>query len=408
MAKARKALCEMIVPGASGWERWQAPEGQAGKLVDAAEADVDVAFSKGQLKRALVLPVSHVWVMPAWLKGDAALVKDMALLHLERLGIRVDEPERALQLVEVSVKDEARLMTMLALKDEPSPLKVSSALPDEIMVSAAKLPMEASSITVWRELGRLVIGITSGDKLVYASPLTATRLDERAIGELNNVCLQLGFQRVLGRVEQLVVWLPEGEGDLDLIERTTGLPVSRQAVPAWVMPETWGNALEPLDLHLAKQIQEKRIRQRVGLLSAGLVVAAAAAVIMVMITLALREQTMLREKVAEMSPRAARVLDQQKAWQEAAPAVDPSQGPLQFLLAVQEPASSGDVTLMELEFTPKRVMLRGHTANASTALQFTQEIHQSEMLLAYDWGEASPPELGADESATFELKGVRP
>jgi hypothetical protein len=30
------------------------------------------------------------------------------------------------------------------------------------------------------------------------------------------------------------------------------------------------------------------------------------------------------------------------------------------------------------------------------------------MLLAYDWGEASPPELGADESATFELKGVRP
>jgi hypothetical protein len=63
---------------------------------------------------------------------------------------------------------------------------------------------------------------------------------------------------------------------------------------------------------------------------------------------------------------------------------------------------------MELEFTPKRVMLRGHTANASTALQFTQEIHQSEMLLAYDWGEASPPELGADESATFELKGVRP
>ena len=54
MAKARKALCEMIIPGATGWERWQAPEGQAGKLVDTAEADVDVAFGKGQMKRALV------------------------------------------------------------------------------------------------------------------------------------------------------------------------------------------------------------------------------------------------------------------------------------------------------------------------------------------------------------------
>jgi hypothetical protein len=408
MAKARKALCEMIIPGATGWERWQAPEGQAGKLVDTAEADVDVAFGKGQMKRALVLPVSHVWVMPAWLKGDAELVKDMALLHLERLGIRVDEPERGLQLVEVSVKDDARLMTMLALKDEPSPLQLSSPLPDAILVSAETLPLEASSITVWRELGRLVIGITSGDKLVYASPLTASRFDERAIGELNNVCMQLGFQRVLGRVERLVVWLPEGEGDLAMIEKTTGLPVSREAFPAWVMPETWGSRLEPLDLHLAKRMQETRTRQRVGLLSAGLVVAAAVAVMMVMITLALREQTMLREKVADMSPRAARVLDQKKAWQEASPAVDPSQGPLQFLLAVQEPASSGEVTLMELEFTPKRVMLRGHTAKAPTALQYTQEIHQSEMLMAYDWGEASSPEFGADESATFELKGVRP
>lgn len=408
MAKARKALCEMIIPGATGWERWLAPEGQAGKLVNTAEADVDVAFGKGQMKRALVLPVSHVWVMPAWLKGDAELVKDMALLHLERLGIRVDEPERGLQLVEVSVKDEARLMTMLALKDEPSPLQLSSPLPDAILVSAETLPLEPSSITVWRELGRLVIGITSGDKLVYASPLTASRFDERAIGELNNVCMQLGFQRVLGRVERLVVWLPEGEGDLAMIEKTTGLPVSRESFPAWVMPEIWVSRLEPLDLCLAKRLQETRTRQRVGLLSAGLVVAAAVAVMMVLITLALREQAMLREKVAEMSPRAARVLDQKKAWQEAAPAVDPSQGPLQFLLALQEPASSGEVTLMEMEFTPQRVMMRGHTANASTALQYTQEIHQSEMLLAYDWGEASPPELGADESATFELKGVRP
>jgi ABC-type sugar transport system ATPase subunit len=121
-----------------------------------------------------------------------------------------------------------------------------------------------------------------------------------------------------------------------------------------------------------------------------------------------KDEKVLRDKVAEMSPRAARVLEQKRAWQEAAPAVDPSQGPLQFLLAVQEPTASTDVTLMEMEFTPKQVMLRGHTLNASTALQYSQEIHQSEMLMAFDWGEPSPPELAADESATFELKGVRP
>lgn len=408
MAKPRKQLGELIVPGPEAWERWQAPEGQAGKLAHSTvAADEEITFSKGQMKRTLVLPVAHAWVMPAWLKGDAALTRDMALLHLERLGIRVDEPRRALELIEVTVKDEARLVTMLALKDESSPLVLGSPLPDAVRVSAATLPLPASSITVWRELSRLVIGITSGERLVYASPLSATRFDERAISELNNICLQLGFQRVLGRVERLVLWLPEDEGDLEKIERTTGLPVNREEPPSWILPARWESDLEPLDLHLARQQQETRTRQRVMALSAGLVVAAAVAVMMVMITLALREQAMLREKVAELSPRAARVLDQKRAWQEAAPAVDPSQGPLQLLLALQEPESSMEVTLMEVEFTPQRVLLRGHTSNASTALQYSQEIQQSESLLAYDW-EAPPPELGSDESATFELKGVRP
>jgi len=408
MAKARKALCEIVVPGPQGWERWQAPEGQAGKFVESlgAERD-DVVFSKGQWKRVLVLPVAHVWVMPAWLKGDAALVNDMALLHLERLGVRVDEPERALSLIEVTVKEEARLLTMLALKDQPTPLAVNSALPDEVQVSAARLPLPPSSITVWRELGRLVFGITSGDKLVYASPLTANRFDERAIGELNNACLQLGFQRVLGRVEGVMLWLAEGEGDLQGIERATGLPVQREDMPAWSAPMRFGGGLMPLDLHLAKQMSDTRSKQRVMALSAGLVVAAVAAVMMVMITLALGEQTMLREKVAEVSPKAARVLDQKRAWQEAAPAVDPSQGPMQFLLGLQEPATASEVTLMHLEFTPERVIVRGHTRDASTALQYSQEIQEGEMLLAYDW-EAPPPELAVDESATFELKGVRP
>jgi hypothetical protein len=408
MAKARKALCEIVVPGSQGWERWQAPEGQAGKFVESlgAERD-DVVFSKGQWKRVLVLPVAHAWVMPAWLKGDAALVKDMALLHLERLGVRVDEPERALSLIEVTEKEEARLLTMLALKDQPTPLAVNSALPDEVQVSAAWLPLPPSSITVWRELGRLVFGITSGDKLVYASPLTANRFDERAIGELNNACLQLGFQRVLGRVEGVMLWLAEGEGDLQGIERATGLPVQREEMPAWSAPMKFGSGLMPLDLHLAKQMSDTRSKQRVMALSAGLVVAAVAAVMMVMITLALGEQTMLREKVAEVSPKAARVLDQKRAWQEAAPAVDPSQGPMQFLLGLQEPATASEVTLMHLEFTPERVIVRGHTRNASTALQYSQEIQEGEMLLAYDW-EAPPPELAVDESATFELKGVRP
>ncbi|MCB1226719.1 MAG: hypothetical protein KDK99_12970, partial [Verrucomicrobiales bacterium] len=91
---------------------------------------------------------------------------------------------------------------------------------------------------------------------------------------------------------------------------------------------------------------------------------------------------------------------------EAAPAVDPSRGPMQMLLHLMEPSVSADVTLMDFEFTPDRVLLRGHTKSASQALQYQQEIQQGESLMAYTW-EAPQPELGSEESATFELKGER-
>ena len=396
----------MIVPGPLGWERWQAVEGQAGKPLETS-GEAGLRFGRGKIRRELVLPVSHAWVMPAWLKGEASLVRDMAQLHLERLGVRVEEPERTLEVVTVAEKEEARLVTMLALKDEPTPLAAASPLPDAVRVSALALALPESSITVWRELGRLVMAVTSGEKLVYASPLSAVRLDERAIGEMNNVCLQLGFQRVLGRVEQLVVWLPEEEGDLHAVERATGLPTSRQPMPEWEAAPKLENRLRPVDLHVARQREAERTKRRVALLSGGLVLAAAVSVMMVMISLALREQAMLRDQVAELAPKAARVEDQRRAWQEAAPAVDPSQGPLPFLLGLQQPGSSTEVALMHVEFTARQVMVRGQAPKAAVALQFADEVKSSEMLAAYEW-DTPAPELGADERAVFEFKGVRP
>lgn len=163
----------------------------------------------------------------------------------------------------------------------------------------------------------------------------------------------------------------------------------------------------PADLHHAGQHQETRRRRRLVALSASAVIAAAIALMSILITLEVRQRNDLLEQVASLSPKAARVLDQKRAWQEAAPAVDPSQGPLQFLLGLQEPSSSTDVTLLDLDFTPKQVMIRAHATEASTALQYAEEIQQAEQLFAYSW-ETPPPEMAADESATFELKGGRP
>jgi hypothetical protein len=68
-----------------------------------------------------------------------------------------------------------------------------------------------NSITIFRELGRLVVAITSGSQLIYCTPLSSAHLDDHALAELNNICLQLGFQGVLGRLESIVLWIEDGD-----------------------------------------------------------------------------------------------------------------------------------------------------------------------------------------------------
>ena len=116
---------------------------------------------------------------------------------------------------------------------------------------------------------------------------------------------------------------------------------------------------------------------------------------------------MLREKVSELSPRASQVMDHQKAWLEAAPAVDPSTWPQQMLLHCMQPSTSSEVSITHWEWTPERMSIIGRMPDASLALQYTQEVATSEALAHFNW-EVPAPVIASDNSATFEMKGGKP
>ena len=141
-------------------------------------------------------------------------------------------------------------------------------------------------------------------------------------------------------------------------------------------------------------------------LSASGLVALAIAAIALLTVFASRERAQLLDKVAELTPRASKVEDHRKAWDEIASAVDPKRFPMEVLLRCMEPKSSGDVALVHYEATGDRVMLRGRTPTSAIALQYAQEIKGTDSLNAYAW-ETPPPTMHSDDSATFELKGIR-
>jgi len=402
MAKTNKQRCELLLPAAIGWERWVGTE--FGPLDREQTFDTEGSFTREGQRHVLALPSTATWVLPAWLKGDAAHLRDMAQLHLERLGVRTVGGAQEMQVNRIASDDAAHLTCIISLKDEPAPLAPKTPLPDTAAISALCYPLPDDAIIVWRELGRLVVAITSGSQLIYFSPLSSGKLDQNALGELNNICLQLGFQRVLGAVARLVLWTEEG--DLDFIQRVTGIPATREDKPAPQLPSRASCDLMPADVITERTRQEAGKRTRMMALGAGGLVAVAIAAIALLTFFASRERTELLDKVAELTPRASKVEDHRKAWEEVAAAADPKRFPMEVLLRCMEPKSSADVALVHFETSGDRVMLRGRTPSSAIALQYAQEIKSAESLNAFAW-ETPPPQMHSDDSSTFELKGVR-
>jgi hypothetical protein len=326
----------------------------------------------------------------------------MANLHLERQGVRVIDLQHGLQIQPIQEKDGAHLTRVLALKDLPISTLDLTRLPDEVVLSAACRPLPEDSIILQRELSRLIVTITHGKEIIYSSPLSAHRLDDLALSELNHLCLQLGFQRVLGRVSAIVLWLEDG--DISQIERVTGLTARREEQPAPVIPARGQSTLVPSEILAARERQQSKARTRTIALSAGLAIAACIAVMAVMISYATRQRDALLEEVAELSPRASQVLDHKRSWLEAAPAVDPTYFPMQVLLDSMTPTSSPEVSLTNFEWKPDRLVLRGRMPTAALALQYANEITEVENLTRYAW-ETPAPTIASDNSATFELTG---
>lgn len=400
MAKTRKPTHELLLPGAKVWQSWTGVE----EALCQANGEA-TAFGKDAPRRVLALPAAHFWVLPAWLKGQSEHLRGMALLHLERLGVKTNDDEASVQVRSIAEKEGAHLARILALKDQPVPLTDTTRLPDEVTLHALCYPLVQSSITIFRELGRLVIAITSGAQLIYCAPLSSVNLDDHALAELNNICLQLGFQGVLGRLESLVLWVEDG--DIEKIQRATGLTPYRCDMPAPTMPARGSSLLMPEDLVIERQRQSSRARTRLIALTIGTALAAAIALVATLTSFALQERNMLREKVAEMAPRAGKVMDHKRAWQEAAPAVDPATWPQQMLLHCMEPQSSKEASITHWEWTPKRMSIIGRMPSASLALEYTQELKTSESLAHFTW-ETPAPVIASDNSATFEMKGGQP
>jgi hypothetical protein len=401
-AKSNKNTTQLLLPGEASWELWLGTaNGQAMKLREFP--DMPGSFTKEATKHQLALPATALWVLPAWIKGEASHLRDMAQLHLERMSVRIPDHEQAYMVDSLGESEDGHLARIIALRDVPAPLADFTVLPTECSVSAACYPLPSNSIILWRELGKLVAAITTGPRLAYFTALSSSTLDQNGLAELNNICLQLSFQRVLTSLERIVLWTHEG--DVDKIHTSTGLDVARQDRPAPRIGLAPSTTLMPAEVLGARDSAQSSAKRRVMLLTAGFALCAVLAGFAMLIGWASKERDTLREQVAMVMPKASKVGQHKAAWVEVGSAVDPDLMPMGMLLRCMEPSSSSQIAVTHFECTGDTIILRGRAPDASPALKYIEELKNTESLGIYTW-ESGTPQVGA-QGTEFEIKGTR-
>lgn len=398
----RQQQTDILFPGEEGWELWTGDESGTFTLQQSFSLEAG-SFPTGNARRVLAMPAARVWVLPAWFQGTGdAQLRSMAMLYLERVGVRASSSASMIVVTTLAQKDGASLVRIVAARDHGPSLTQFNRLPERCILAPELLNPPTDSILIWRELGRLAMAVTQGPQLVYYSPLSAATLDENAITEVLNVCVQLVFQKVIFDVSGIVLWM--GEGDTNSISKLTGLQVRRLDRPTPRIPLQVGNTVTPQDVAVEKSRQELRKKKRLIALSFGAAAALVIATIAGLAFWASRARTAWLDEIATLTPKASRVEQQKHEWDEVAVAVDPSRSPMELLLHCMEPPSSSEVSLTHFEATPDRIILRGRTATPAQALQYVQEM-RSLPSLAICHLDAAPPAIASDNSASFELKG---
>jgi hypothetical protein len=398
-AKSNKTTTQLLLPAETGWQFWS---GGTPTLLKEFP-DMPGAFSKEAAKHVLALPATGLWVLPAWLKGDAADLRDMGQLHLERMSVRIPEHDRSFMVDSLGQEDDGHLARIIALRDAPVPLSDLTLPPAECAVSAACYPLPSNAIILWRELGKLVAAITVGPRLAYFSALSSSKLDNNGVAELNNICLQLTFQRVLTQLDRMVLWIDD-ELPPEL-QATTAMEVIRQDKPQPRIGMSPGTSLMPAEITAATEASAASGKRRVMILTAGFALCALFAGFAMLIGWASQERDTLREQVALIMPKASKVGQHKAAWVEVGSAVDPDLMPMGLLLRCMEPSASAQIAVTHFECTGDTIILRGRAPDASPALKYIEELKNTESLAAYTW-ESGTPQVGT-QGTEFEIKGTR-
>jgi len=405
----------LILPAAdSHWEVWRM--GSVGAWQGSVADPLQALPSGGSVIMALPARSCRTFAFTAP-TDDPKLVRKLSFAQLEKRGLTTagsDQTPFDCRVIH-SVAGRCLVSVDIATPEAISLLgdtRAKAALPS---IRLFNIPQ--GRLVVMEEHGRLILVAGCGGRALHSQIISAkNQLDGAAAQEVRIAILSLQQQGIVDEIVGVDLWGDFPSNDVHFLQAQLELPVAIKARPA---PDPASMRRESGTLLLPLTVRQSLRRRRHGLWRwaalAGLLIPIAWWIWSQHRDLLAKEAEAERMEAALDSSVAAHgserlhkehqlVLTTQARWAGLRLALEPRRYPVSHLNRLTGCLSAADVVLTRFESKVVEISVSGTARSVMDAYHYFNAVAKDGPLGVYAWTMVQPA-IGADGSATFEMKG---
>jgi hypothetical protein len=400
------------------WEVWRCGRGCTwqGTADDPAQA----SRNGGKVVMALPAKSCRTFSFSAPTE-DRELVRKLANAQLERRGLTAGHTEQTPFDCHVIEQSGGKSLVSVDVVTPEAAAGLRTAKASGVLPSARLFSLPPDKLVVMEEQGRLVLCAGRGGRLLHSQIVSATRdLNGHAGPEIRIASLALQQQGMINGVTGVELWGDFSAAEAHDLSEQLSLPVQAKARPA---PDNASLRREGSTRLLPASARQAMQRRRLGFLKW-----AALAALLVPVAWWLYDQ---KKKLTDIEAEAARIeaalniptasaVDQadqdriraehdlvkaaQTRWASLRAALESRRYPMAHLDGLTRCLSAAEVVLTRFESKISDVSVSGTARSAMDAYNYFNAVSKDGPLGVYAWSMVQPS-IGADGSASFEMKG---
>ncbi len=406
MSTKRTDEFTILCPGEVTWDLWK--QGAAGcvlaETIPLAEGGGPASFKSATI---FGCPVTSAFAVPMWVSStDPEIISSALDLHLEKLNLKPEEAGGELLARTTVETQENQTLLFLAILNEKNLKEFPRELPLQFEVSPSLFYLPDNQIILWKELEKIVVVITRGDRVVYFQALSSSIVDSQVLHDLQCLLMQLELQGVIGEIEGVTLWTESVEpGTEGILRDALGVKVTRERKPPPARPSD-PSALLPHAVAQSRVEAARRQKIKQALLAAAAVYLLVAGAFMffcyrdVMATDALKkQQTALSGMYGDVNP-------QRERWRAMLNVIHGERSLIyrfyQFAVLLDE---NSKVRLGKTTLSPTKIVISGEAQDQAKAITYGTAIKRLPSLADFDWS-PTPPRAERNGTSTFQIQGT--